>query len=155
MDSRERLVASLAHREPDRVPVDLGGIVTGITTGASQALRARLRIEGPQLLADRVQQLAQPHPSILERLRVDTRYLYLSASRDWQDIELDDGIYLCSIATMYRLLTVAGENRARRRQRTHSGPTWASSASRPRRSARYASSTARASPLTPSSMWRP
>jgi hypothetical protein len=32
---------------------------------------------------------------------------------------LDDGIYLCSISTMYRLLTVAGENRERRRQRTH------------------------------------
>ena len=32
---------------------------------------------------------------------------------------LDDGIYLCSIRTMYRLLDIAGENRERRRQRTH------------------------------------
>jgi hypothetical protein len=32
---------------------------------------------------------------------------------------LDDGIYLCSISTMYRLLAIAGENRERRRQRTH------------------------------------
>ena len=32
---------------------------------------------------------------------------------------LDDGIWLCSISTMYRLLAVAGENRERRRQRTH------------------------------------
>jgi putative transposase len=31
---------------------------------------------------------------------------------------LDDGVYLCSI-TMYRLLAVAGENRERRRQRSH------------------------------------
>ncbi len=31
---------------------------------------------------------------------------------------LDDGIYLCSIRTMYRLLAIAGENRERRRQRT-------------------------------------
>ena len=93
MDSRQRLETALAYQEPDRVPVDLGGIVTGITTGASQALKARLGIEGPQLIADRVQQLAQPHPAILERLRVDTRYLYLSASRDWQDIELQDGVY--------------------------------------------------------------
>ena len=32
---------------------------------------------------------------------------------------LDEGIYLCSISTMYRLLAAAGENRERRRQRTH------------------------------------
>ena len=32
---------------------------------------------------------------------------------------LDDGIYLCSISTMYRLLAAAGESRERRRQRSH------------------------------------
>ena len=32
---------------------------------------------------------------------------------------LDDGFYLCSISTMYRLLAVAGESRERRRQGTH------------------------------------
>ena len=32
---------------------------------------------------------------------------------------LDDGLYLCSISTMYRLLAAAGETRERRRQRTH------------------------------------
>ena len=32
---------------------------------------------------------------------------------------LDDGIYLCSISSFYRLLAAAGENRERRRQRTH------------------------------------
>ena len=93
MESRLRLETALDHREPDRVPIDLGGIVTGITTGASRALKAHLGIADPDPIADRVQQLAQPHPAILERLRVDTRYLYLSASRDWRDIELGDGVY--------------------------------------------------------------
>ena len=32
---------------------------------------------------------------------------------------LDEGTYLCSQATMHRLLREAGENRDRRRQRTH------------------------------------
>lgn len=73
------------------MPIDLGGIVTGITTGASPALRARLGSDGPDAIADRAQQLAQPHPAILERLGVDTRYL--SASRDWREIELRDGVY--------------------------------------------------------------
>jgi uroporphyrinogen decarboxylase len=93
MDSRQRLEATLGHHEPDRVPVDLGGIVTGISTGASRALKAHLGIDDPDTVVDRVQQLALPHPVILDRLRVDTRYLYLSASRGWQDVELRDGVY--------------------------------------------------------------
>ncbi len=36
MTSRERVRAALEHREPDRVPVDLGGsIVTSITKAAT------------------------------------------------------------------------------------------------------------------------
>ena len=45
-------------------------------------------------------------------------YCDLAPAQVWARL-LDDGIYLCSISTMYRLLAVAGENRERRRQRTH------------------------------------
>ena len=85
MDRHERFTAALEHREPDHVPIDLGGMVTGISTGASSALKAHLGIEERDEIADRVQQLAIPHPTILERLHVDSRYLYLRASRDWQE----------------------------------------------------------------------
>jgi putative transposase len=42
----------------------------------------------------------------------------LAPAQVWARL-LDDGIWLCSISTMYRLLAAAGENRERRRQRTH------------------------------------
>ena len=45
-------------------------------------------------------------------------YCDLAPAQVWAKL-LDDGIYLCSIRTMYRLLAIAGENRERRRQRTH------------------------------------
>ena len=45
-------------------------------------------------------------------------YCELAPAQVWARL-LDDGIYLCSISTMYRLLTSTGENRERRRQRTH------------------------------------
>ena len=45
-------------------------------------------------------------------------YCDLAPAQVWARL-LDDGVYLCSISTMYRLLAVAGENRERRRQRTH------------------------------------
>ena len=42
----------------------------------------------------------------------------LAPAQVWARL-LDDGVYLCSIATMYRLLRTVGESRERRRQRTH------------------------------------
>ena len=67
--------------------------MTGITTGANAALKEYLGLSTDDALVDRVQQLAQPSGALLERLHVDSRYLYLKASRDWQDIELPDDIY--------------------------------------------------------------
>jgi uroporphyrinogen decarboxylase len=93
MNSRERLETTLNHKEPDRVPIDLGGIVTGITTGANKTLKSSLDIDSEDPVVDRVQQLANPSDAVLERLDVDTRYIYLQASRDWQDIELPDNTY--------------------------------------------------------------
>jgi len=54
---------------------------------------------------------------ILTMLRLP-EYCDLAPAQVWARL-LDDGVYLCSISTMYRLLAVAGENRERRRQRTH------------------------------------
>jgi len=54
---------------------------------------------------------------ILTVLRSE-EYCDLAPAQVWARL-LDDGIYLCSIRTMYRLLAIAGENRERRRQRTH------------------------------------
>lgn len=42
----------------------------------------------------------------------------LAPAQVWARL-LDDGTWLCSISTMYRLLAIAGESRERRRQRTH------------------------------------
>ena len=94
MNSRERLEIALSHQEPDRVPIDLGGLVTGITTGANNSLKTYLGIESDDPVVDRVQQLAKPCDAILDRLHVDDRYLFVSASRDWQDIELPDDTYM-------------------------------------------------------------
>jgi len=93
MKPRERLETALNHQEPDRVPIDLGSIVSGITSGANEALTKYLGIETDDTIVDRVQQLVRPTDALLDRLQVDTRYVYISASRDWKDIELPDNIY--------------------------------------------------------------
>ena len=82
MTSRDRLITALDHREPDRVPFDLGTtMVTGITKRAYRSLLNAMG-EGqrpdPPLL-DAVQQLVAPDQDLLDRLGVDTlgllRYL--------------------------------------------------------------------------------
>ena len=54
---------------------------------------------------------------ILTVLR-SAEYCDLAPAQIWARL-LDDGIYMCSISTMYRLLQTVGESRERRRQRTH------------------------------------
>jgi len=54
---------------------------------------------------------------VLTLLR-SAEYCDLAPAQVWAKL-LDDGIYYCSIRTMYRLLAIVGENRERRRQRTH------------------------------------
>lgn len=75
MNSRERVLTTLNHREPDRVPFDMGGtVLTGINVKAYTALRDYLglpRIE--PTIVDVVQQLAQVDDDVLDRLGVDVK----------------------------------------------------------------------------------
>ncbi len=75
MGSRERVLAALSHREPDRVPIDLGGFQTGIHRIAYEALLAHLGWQEEIRTLDPVQQLAIPSERVLERFHVDVRYL--------------------------------------------------------------------------------
>ncbi len=84
MTSRERLLAALNHEEPDRVPIDLGGNQTGIHKFAYKGLIDHLAIHDEIRIMDAVQQLAQPCEAVLERLRVDTRYIAAGAAADWK-----------------------------------------------------------------------
>jgi len=83
MTSRERVLAALDHREPDRVPIDLGGNQTGIHKGAYAALTEHLGLDEELEIMDAVQQLARPSEAVLERFHVDTRYVAAGPPADW------------------------------------------------------------------------
>jgi uroporphyrinogen decarboxylase len=74
MSSRERILAALEHRAPDRVPRDLGGTTaTGINIIAYQNLVAYLGLkEQATLFSDRVR-LANLSDEVLTRFKSDTR----------------------------------------------------------------------------------
>jgi uroporphyrinogen decarboxylase len=75
MTSRDRVRAALAHREPDRVPFDLGGSrVTGIHVRAYARLRGALGLPaGESRVGDITQQLAEVEPDVLDALGCDVR----------------------------------------------------------------------------------
>ncbi len=84
MTPRERLLKALNHETPDRVPIDLGGNQTGIHKFAYQALVEHLGLREKPVIMDAVQQLARPSEAVLERFRVDTRYIAAGAAADWK-----------------------------------------------------------------------
>jgi putative transposase len=86
---------------------------------ATRHRRCRAPVAGPPALRpappNALTEAERQH--VLSVLR-SPEYCDLAPAQVWARL-LDDGIYLCSISTMYRLLAAAGECRERRRQRSH------------------------------------
>lgn len=76
MTPRERVITALNHKEPDRIPFDLGGYQSGIHIIAYNKLKRHLGIDPQTEISERLQQLAKIDEKILERLKVDTRFIY-------------------------------------------------------------------------------
>lgn len=73
MNSRERIIETLNHRQPDILAIDFGGMrSTGISAIAYNKLKEYLGIKGsPAKLYDIFQQLAEPELEVVDRLGGD------------------------------------------------------------------------------------
>lgn len=96
MTSRERVLAAIDHKTPDKVPVDLGSTPSsGISATAYARLRSHLGVvSGATRVYDVVQQLAQPEDWALDRLGVDAVDLgrtFNTRDEDWYDVVLASG----------------------------------------------------------------
>lgn len=91
ISSRERLLTTLRHEEPDRVPLDISSTqVTAISSTAYRNLRQYLDLPAlePNTF-DLVQQICIPHDDAMERLQIDTRGLFPRISSNW-NIDIQD-----------------------------------------------------------------
>jgi len=86
MNSRDRCLVSLHHREPDRVPFDLAGSAqTGIHVTAYANLRRYLGLpEREPKVRNLIGQIAEPDEDLLDILRVDTRLIPQAAPLLWR-----------------------------------------------------------------------
>jgi uroporphyrinogen decarboxylase len=96
MNSRERLITSINHRQPDRIPVDIGATPSsGLSAVAYHNLIRHLGLNLKNHVYDVVQEVTQPEMELLEILRVDVldigRYFNNNESY-WHKLELIKGV---------------------------------------------------------------
>jgi len=91
MNSRERILTAINHRQPDRVPVDLAAsTVTGISAIAYSNLKKHLGIEKPTRVFDVVQQLASVDMEVIDLFGVDALDVNRVTAETgyWYEVEL-------------------------------------------------------------------
>jgi len=72
MNSRERVLKAVSFQQPDRVPIDLGGIrASGINAVVYDQMKKRMGIHTPTRIHDSMQILAELEMEVLDRLHVD------------------------------------------------------------------------------------
>ena len=96
MTHRERVLAAMNHRSPDRVPVDIGGtFASGINVRAYDALKHHLGLEGrPTALVAQRSRLALLDEDVLQKFDVDCRGLIPAGPENRPEKEYPDGSYI-------------------------------------------------------------
>jgi len=105
MNSRERIMATLSHKEPDKIPIDMNGtIATAITLVAYNNLRKHLGIGEDK----------DPHISFLalgtvrvkddirEKYQIDTRPVWMKDSQKTPTKWMDDGTYYDDVGLRWK-----------------------------------------------------
>ena len=92
MNSRERVLCSLSHKEPDHVPLDIGGSdVTGIHRDAYKKLARYLKLKEDVPICEIFQQVALPEETLLQKLGVDVRPIFPNNPDNWEPDYKDSG----------------------------------------------------------------
>jgi uroporphyrinogen decarboxylase len=94
MTHRERVLAALNHRQPDRVPLDLGATrSTALVVQAYERLNQHLGAQEPARIFSKWLNIAHPSQAMLARFDIDTRSVGQGPPDNWQDIVFPDGSY--------------------------------------------------------------
>lgn len=95
MKSRERILSAINHRQPDRIPVDLGATPSsGISMVAYQDLVKHMGLHLENHVYDVIQEVTQPDMELLDLFKVDVLDIgrFFNASENyWQKLELIKG----------------------------------------------------------------
>ena len=92
LSHRERVLRSLNHQEPDRVPLDLGATrSTSLVVEAYEKLERHLGGQESPRIFSKWLNIAHPSEAMLRRFDIDTRSLRQGSPDNWRDIVFLDG----------------------------------------------------------------
>jgi len=87
MNSRERVIKTLNHEEPDRIPIDIGAPVTSFHIESYMNLRKYLGLPLNEVkIIDHVMQAVKVEEDILQRFYSDTRHVFIKPAKKTKKI---------------------------------------------------------------------
>jgi uroporphyrinogen decarboxylase len=96
---RERVLTSLNHEQPDRIPLDFGGLTTtDIVAPAYENLKSHLGLK----LTARPDRTLTPEEPVLQKLDIDTRTLRLGRFKGKARKEIDADTYVDEWGTTWK-----------------------------------------------------
>jgi len=94
MTHRERLVAAISNKQPDMIPIDLGGTVdSSIVVEGYEKLKKHFGIETENKICHRMMRVVQVDERILRALDIDTRGVFPGKPIKGGEQELGPGRY--------------------------------------------------------------
>jgi len=90
---RERVRKTLNHEEPDRIPIDTGGWLSGICYIAYENLKKKLGVTTETTLLNPITGVANIDETILKQLHIDTRYIYPKDAKNYDPKWRDDNSF--------------------------------------------------------------
>ncbi|MFO7612535.1 MAG: uroporphyrinogen decarboxylase family protein [Clostridia bacterium] len=102
MNSRERVLCALNHKRPDRVPLDLGGVVSSFTNSAYKNMTEYLGIKNPSAPLGGYNLRIDIDEEILRYFGIDTRNVYMNPLKGWETTYFEDGSYDSELGIHYR-----------------------------------------------------
>jgi uroporphyrinogen decarboxylase len=95
MTSRERVLTALNHREPDRVPLSIGGgTATSILVEGYEQLKQYLDISGETEILNKTFRIARLDERVMQRLGSDFRPLTAKGPANWTPPPSEPGTFI-------------------------------------------------------------
>lgn len=81
MTSRERVLMSLNHEEPDRVPIDIGSTANNFTAGLFMKLLSHYNVTTPSIIPRPDESAPYYNDELMEKMGGDFRHVFLMPSK--------------------------------------------------------------------------
>ncbi|KPJ86406.1 MAG: hypothetical protein AMS17_12575 [Spirochaetes bacterium DG_61] len=95
MTSRERVNAAISHKEPDRVPLDIGGgASSSIVIEGYEKLKEQMGVNSETKVMSKIFRIARMDTSISQQLGSDCQPLMIKPPSNWNPPESEPGTFI-------------------------------------------------------------